>query len=150
MSGRNPSQPLLILVIAVVFVGSLLMLFVKQPEQVIAVSPEGRLTVEGLARDASAMKIEALDASSYHYALSIDNGRPIEDVTISFSAKDLPSHSASLLLFDRALNRWTEQLFSYEEQGERFYLDLEQMGSTELRIVLPESPASVDNEDLLY
>lgn len=149
MSRRNAQQPLLVLVIAVVFVGSLLMVFVKQPEQVIAVSPEGRLTIEGLARESSAMKIELIDSSSNQYALAIDNGRSIEDVTISFSAKNLPYHKASLLLFDRSLNTWTEQLFFYDVQGKQFYLDLEQLGSTELRILLPDPKDSVDNEDLL-
>lgn len=150
MLRSRPSQHLLVLVIAVVFVGSLLMLFVRQPEQVVAVSAEGRLRIEGLVREAVGVKIETIDLSKNQYALSIDRGRVLEDVTMTFFGKKILEQEAQLFLFDRSLTTWTEHPLLFDEQKERFSLHLNRLGSTELRIKTGEIMDSVDNENLLY
>jgi len=134
MPRRIKQQPLVILVIAVVFVGSLLMMFVKQPERVVVISEDGLLRIEGMMRETNRVLIEVIDGPSNQYAVSIDQGRKMEDVTITFFSNEVSDNGTSLLMFDRAKNQWTHQLFIYDDIREQYFVRLDDLSSTLLQI----------------
>ncbi len=150
MARRIQQQPLFVLIVAVVFVCSLWIVFARQPEQIVAVSGDGVLKVEGVAREVRGVTLEVLDRSTSQYAVSVDGQRMLENVTISFPSKEVFPKGIQLLVFDRSTNAWIQEPCSYDKESEQYSVHLDKLGSTVIRIGYPVLDVSVDKENLLY
>ena len=138
MARRIQQQPLFVLIVAVVFVCSLWVIFARLPERMTAVSQDGLLSVEGVSRDAQGILLETVDASTGQYTLSIEGSSLIYDVVLSFPAQEPSTQEVSLLLFDRAQNKWIKERCLYDKQEKRYLVRLDTLGSTVIQRTIPE------------
>src|SRR3989339_1005966 len=137
MARRIQQQPLFVLIVAVVFVCSLWVIFARLPERMTAVSQDGLLSVEGVSRDAQGILLETVDASTGQYTLSIEGSSLIYDVVLSFPAQEPSTQEVSLLLFDRAQNKWIKERCLYDKQEKRYLVRLDTLGSTVIQRTIP-------------
>lgn len=149
MARRIQQQPLFVLIVAVVFVCSFWVVFARQPERVVAVSQDGVLKVEGVARDVQRVKLETLDASLGQYAFSVEGSSTLQEVVLSFPAQDVLSKDSFLFVFDRAQNQWIKEVCLYDEQERRYIAHVNLLGSTIIQLTDPAQNRTVDKEDLL-
>ncbi|MBI4435492.1 hypothetical protein HY630_02375 [Candidatus Uhrbacteria bacterium] len=127
-SSEKESSLSIAIVVAIVLIASALLILRPSPEEVVAVSPDRLLRVEGVTRSSGTVLIERLDGvatsipglMSPVYEVTLTREGTLEDAEFSFSFSDL---SSELSIQEVVVYRFNRETLSWEAVPTFFDLD---------------------------
>jgi hypothetical protein len=130
MPGRNPNVHFraIAIVVAIVLIASVLLILRPSPEQVVAVSQDTLLRVEGVARGGATVMIERLDGVDTSipslvgplYEITLTRSGMLEDAQLMFSFAEFAS---AFSISNVAVYRFNRETLSWEVLPTFFDLD---------------------------
>lgn len=129
------------IVVAIVLIASALLILRPSPEQVVAVSTDSLLRVEGLIRSSGTVVIERLDGVSTSipdpaspvYEVTLTNQGILEKAVLTFSFSDLDSEfliqEVMVYLFNRETLTWESVPTFFDLENQTLTADMEFSGS---------------------
>lgn len=129
-SQKKESSIPIAIVVAIVLVASALLILRPSPERVVAVSSDGLLRLEGVARSSSSASIERLDgvvasipgAFGPVYELTFQGSGTLQDAQLGFSFLEFDS---GLAIQDVAVYRFNRETLAWEPLPTFFDLEIQ-------------------------
>lgn len=140
-SGQKESNISIAIVVAIVLIASALFILRPSPEQVVAVSTDSLLRVEGVTRSSGTLVVERLDGVSTSildlvspiYEATITNNGTLEDAEFTFSFSDfgseLPIQEVAVYFFNRETLTWESVPTFFDLENQTVSADMEFSGS---------------------
>lgn len=138
---KKDSSLSIAIVVAIVLIASALLILRPSPEQVVAVSTDSLLRVEGVTRSSGTVVIERLDGVSTSipdlaspvYEATLTGEGTLEDAELTFSFSDLdsgfPIQEVIVYLFNRETLAWESVPTFFDLENQTVTADVEFFGS---------------------
>lgn len=141
LARKKDSSLSIAIVVAIVLIASVLLILRSSPEQVVAVSADNLLRVEGVTRSSGTIVIERLDGVStsipdltspiYEATLTADGTLEGAQLTFSFSefGSTLSIQDAAVFVFNRETLNWEPAPTFFDLENQTVTADMEFSGS---------------------
>lgn len=140
-SAKKDSSISVAIVVAIVLIASVLLILRPSPEQVVAISSDSLLRVEGVTRSSGTVVIERIDGVATSipepvspvYEATFTTQGTLEEAQLTFSfaelSSDLPIQDASVYVFDRETLAWESLLTFFDLDQQTVTAEVEFSGS---------------------